>query len=309
MHYFFWNQLSFTTTYIHPSPHPMPSPVPTLLQLWEFSRNGAFLKTLLDFPVVRWPTTAELPTTQSLLSPPGLEAWLPAGLLCFFVCLFSCLFAFLLIVCVFRWIFLLGGGRPKRNSQPPNLLSPKPTWCLARVWGLTTGRYGTSNQLVKPVIPNAIWLRPSNGGTISTHPLTGLHYHTAEPDLISSKGGSIDHRPKKESEFYRSQTKKTQKAKSRHLRQGLANMVSKMMRPEQQLLSEQLRQLGKQLRGRMEMGRKLSKSAMWGGVATWNRENGSFNVLHVGTTSEGNLQHIEVIPWSKTICLYPVPLR
>ena len=94
----------------------------------------------------------------------------------------------------------------------------------------------------------------------------------------------------------RPQTKKTQKAKIRHCRQGLANMVSKMMRPEQQLLSEQLRQLGKQLRGRMEMGRKLSKSTMWGGVATWMRENGSFNVLHVGTTSEGNLQHIEVIP-------------
>ena len=70
-----------------------------------------------------------------------------------------------------------------------------------------------------------------------------------------------------------------------------------MMRPEQMLLSEQLRQLGKQLRGIMEMGRK-SKSAMWGGVATWNRQNATFNVLHVGSTSEGNLQHIEVIPWS-----------
>lgn len=69
-------------------------------------------------------------------------------------------------------------------------------------------------------------------------------------------------------------------------------MVANMMRPEQQLLSEQLRQLGKHLRG-ADMGKK-PKSAMWGGVATWNRENASFNVLHVGTTSEGNLQHIEV---------------
>ena len=72
-------------------------------------------------------------------------------------------------------------------------------------------------------------------------------------------------------------------------------MVAKMMRPEQQLLSEQLRQLGKQLRGMEIQGRK-SKSAMWGGVASWNRQNATFNVLHVGTTSEGNLQHIEVSP-------------
>jgi len=70
-------------------------------------------------------------------------------------------------------------------------------------------------------------------------------------------------------------------------------MVANMMRPEQQLLSEQLRQLGKHLRG-ADIGKK-PKSAMWGGVATWNRENASFNVLHVGTTSEGNLQHIEVV--------------
>ena len=72
-------------------------------------------------------------------------------------------------------------------------------------------------------------------------------------------------------------------------------MVAKMMRPEQQLLSEQLRQLGKQLRG-MEIPGRKSKSSMWGGVATWNRQNATFNVLHVGTTSEGNLKHIEVIP-------------
>ena len=50
-------------------------------------------------------------------------------------------------------------------------------------------------------------------------------------------------------------------------------MVANMMRPEQQLLSEQLRQLGKHLRG-ADIGKK-PKSAMWGGVATWNRENAS----------------------------------
>ena len=36
------------------------------------------------------------------------------------------------------------------------------------------------------------------------------------------------------------------------------------------------------------------KDAMFGGIATWDRENNSFQIHKSGITSEGNLRHIEV---------------
>ena len=64
------------------------------------------------------------------------------------------------------------------------------------------------------------------------------------------------------------------------------------LRPEQQLLVEQLQKLGSSLResfgSSSDGGRK-----MWGGAATWER--GSFHILHRGYTSEGASSHVEVM--------------
>ena len=66
------------------------------------------------------------------------------------------------------------------------------------------------------------------------------------------------------------------------------------LRPEQQLLVEQLQRLGSSLRESFgsspDGGRK-----MWGGAATWEREGGSFHILHRGYTSEGATSHVEVL--------------
>jgi hypothetical protein len=64
------------------------------------------------------------------------------------------------------------------------------------------------------------------------------------------------------------------------------------MRPEEQLLAEQLSTLGRLLRP--AAGRGAARAGMWGGVAIWARDRGAFTLLHQGATSEGCHSHIEV---------------
>jgi len=64
------------------------------------------------------------------------------------------------------------------------------------------------------------------------------------------------------------------------------------LRPEESLHLQQLRKLGQVIRH--NVANTTTKDAMFGGIATWNRENNSFQIHKSGVTSEGNLKHIEV---------------
>jgi len=64
------------------------------------------------------------------------------------------------------------------------------------------------------------------------------------------------------------------------------------MRPEDTLHLQQLRKLANILKE--NIGATTTKDAMFGGIATWDRENNSFQIHKSGITSEGNLRHIEV---------------
>ena len=64
------------------------------------------------------------------------------------------------------------------------------------------------------------------------------------------------------------------------------------MRPEETYNIEQLKKLGHILKE--NIGMKTTRDGMYGGVATWDRDQNKFEIHKSGITSEGNLKHIEV---------------
>merc|ERR1711874_434757 len=64
------------------------------------------------------------------------------------------------------------------------------------------------------------------------------------------------------------------------------------MRPEETLHMEQIKKLGQVIK--KNIGVHSTKDGMFGGIATWDRENKSFIIHKSGASSEGNLKHIEV---------------
>jgi len=65
-----------------------------------------------------------------------------------------------------------------------------------------------------------------------------------------------------------------------------------IMRPEETLYLQQVKNLGQVIKD--SVGKKTTKDAMYGGLATWDREKNTFNIHKSGISSEGNLKHIEM---------------
>jgi len=68
--------------------------------------------------------------------------------------------------------------------------------------------------------------------------------------------------------------------------------ITTIMRPEETLYLQQVKNLGQVIKD--SVGKKTTKDAMYGGVATWDREKNKFNIHKSGISSEGNLKHIEI---------------
>jgi len=64
------------------------------------------------------------------------------------------------------------------------------------------------------------------------------------------------------------------------------------MRPEETFHFDQIRKFASIIRGKV--GVKATRDGMYGGVATWDRNDQSFEILKTGVTSEGHLKHVEV---------------
>jgi len=70
------------------------------------------------------------------------------------------------------------------------------------------------------------------------------------------------------------------------------DLNSSKMRPEETYHIEQLKKLGHILKE--NIGIKTTRDGMYGGVATWQRDQNRFEIHKCGTSSEGNLKHIEI---------------
>ena len=64
------------------------------------------------------------------------------------------------------------------------------------------------------------------------------------------------------------------------------------MRPEETFHFDQIRKFASIIREKV--GVKATRDGMYGGVATWDRDDQSFEILKTGVTSEGHLKHVEV---------------